>query len=150
MSNEKSVLNAIQASGLYVFGEYAGTKRGKDSVNRDTGEATPKFFHGIKVPKLDGFEGEYEYIEIRLTKDHIKNGWLNKLQGCKEKIIGIPFRINTFSPRDNQTVYESLFFEESKQIIGFVEYRPLDATTAQSDVAAPRTNNQSKPAELKP
>lgn len=138
----------MKTEGLYCYGIYAGTKRGKDTIVKDTGEVRSKFFLGVKVAKPDGFEGEMEFIEIRLTNDQLKSGWLNRLDNCKGEQVGIPFRISTFAPEAGK-IYESLFLEHNRPVIGFDDTLEKVAAqqSAKTDKATSKSNGKSAPLE---
>jgi hypothetical protein len=119
MKTEINTPTKIEGIGLFVHGEFVGSKRAKDKIDRDTGVATPVFFWGVKIPKSGGFDDEMEYIQVKLTKDQISSGWINRLDEYRGKTLCIPFWLNTFSPKDNQNVYETMFFDEKREIVGY-------------------------------
>ena len=99
-----------------VIGHFRGMKV---IPNKDPAKDA-KVFIGVGTVKNNGYEGEEEIVDVKLTKDQIAQGVAANLMHLKDQLIKVDFWIS--SNAFNGKVYLDLMLERAPEAFhGFVK-----------------------------
>jgi len=81
---------------IYVRGKCKGIRSVPD---RDP-NFPPKIYVGFGAPKANGYTGEEQVIEVRFSKDQIKNGFHNQFQDLQGKMVEVQVFVSVNAKND--------------------------------------------------
>lgn len=71
---------------LFIQGTIEGFKT-KENFNKETGELKKKLYVGLSSPKLNGYDGEVEITDVRISEDQVEQGVQSELLKLKGKEV---------------------------------------------------------------